>query len=92
LVNTLVAGTEADQYFPDHKLVVEIDGPGFHRLRDDDARKTVIWRAAGLTVRRVSSDDVFDHPERYLALVPPRRRRTRAETVGRTSIAGPSGG
>jgi hypothetical protein len=64
LVNTLVAGSEADQYFPDHRLVVEIDGPGFHVLRDDDARKTAVWRAAGLTVRRVSSDDVFDHPER----------------------------
>jgi very-short-patch-repair endonuclease len=64
--------------------VIEIDGPGFHRLKDDDARKTAAWRAAGLTVRRIPSDEVYDHPERYLALAPPRARRTRrtASNVG----------
>jgi hypothetical protein len=77
LVNESPAGAEADQYYPDLGRVIEIDGPDFHRLKDDDARKTKRWRAAGLTVDRISSDDVFDHPERYLALAPPRERRRR---------------
>lgn len=70
-VNEKPYGAEADQWFPDHGQVIEIDGPDFHRLKDEDARKTRIWRAAGLKVSRISSDEVFDHPERYLALAPP---------------------
>ena len=69
-VNVIVAGEEADLWWPDHRLIVEIDGPGYHRLRDDDARKTATWRAAGHTVRRLGSDDVFDRPHVLLALVP----------------------
>lgn len=70
LVNVYVAGEEADQVHPDLKRIIEIDGPGYHVLRDEDARKTAIWRKAGFTVDRVSSDDVFDHPDRYLAIAP----------------------
>lgn len=73
-VNEVVAGGEADQWWPDLQRVIEIDSRGFHQLRDDDARKTAAWRAAGLQVDRIMSDDVFDHPERYLALAPPRNR------------------
>jgi hypothetical protein len=47
-VNVLVVGEEADQYFADLGRIIEIDGPGYHRLKDDDARKTAVWRAAGL--------------------------------------------
>lgn len=74
-VNDVVAGEEADQWFPELARVIEIDSRGFHQLKDDDARKTAAWRAAGLRVDRISSDDVFDHPERYLALAPARRAR-----------------
>ncbi len=70
LVNTIVAGEEADQYYPDLGRIIEIDGPGYHRLKDEDARKTALWRAAGLRVDRIRSGDVFDHPQRYLALAP----------------------
>ncbi len=69
-VNEHVAGEEADLSWPQHRLIVEIDGPNFHRLRDEDARKTAVWRRAGHTVRRIPSDDVFDHPEDLLALAP----------------------
>jgi very-short-patch-repair endonuclease len=69
LVNTFIDGLEADQYHPHLNRVLEIDGPGYHVLRDDDARKTAIWRAAGRGVSRIPSDDIFDHPERFLALV-----------------------
>jgi hypothetical protein len=74
-VNAVVAGEEADQWFPELRRVIEIDSRGFHQLKDDDARKTAAWRAAGLRVDRISSDDVFDHPDRYLALAPARRDR-----------------
>jgi hypothetical protein len=74
-VNDVVAGEEADQWFPDLGRIIEIDSRGFHQLKDDDARKTAAWRAAGLRVDRISSDDVFDHPERYLALAPTRQDR-----------------
>ncbi|MCW3000678.1 MAG: hypothetical protein JWN65_4227 [Solirubrobacterales bacterium] len=86
-VNVLVAGEEADQFFADLGRIIEIDGPGYHRLKDDDARKTAAWRAAGIRVDRIASGDVFDHPERYLALAPPRSPPGR-----RTSISPGQGG
>jgi hypothetical protein len=70
-INVIVAGEEADQYYPELHRIIEINGPGFHLLMDEDARKTGIWRAAGLQVDRISSGDVFDYPERYLELAPP---------------------
>jgi hypothetical protein len=86
LVNVRVAGEEADQYYPELGRILEIDGPQFHRLKDEDARKTAIWRAAGLQVDRIPSGVVFDHPERYLALAPPASRqpvrRPRADRPG----------
>lgn len=77
LVNERFAGEEADYCWPELWLIIEIDGPDFHRFKDEDARKTAIWRAAGYTVRRIPSDNVFDHPERLLALAPRPLRTTR---------------
>jgi very-short-patch-repair endonuclease len=68
-VNVDVAGEEADLSWPDRRLIIELDGPQFHRLKDEDARKTATWRAAGWTVHRFPTDDVFDAPERFVALV-----------------------
>jgi hypothetical protein len=68
-VNVRRAGEEADFSWPGRKLIIEIDGPQFHRDPLEDARKTRIWTLAGWTVRRISSDDVYHHPERLLALV-----------------------
>jgi hypothetical protein len=69
-VNRRFAGEEADLCWPSLRLIIEIDGPQWHLFKDEDARKTAIWRAAGFTVVRISSDDVFDRPERFLALAP----------------------
>lgn len=70
LVNELFAGEEADLCWPQLRLIIEIDGPDWHRFKDDDARKTAAWRAAGYEVRRIPSGEVFDWPERLLALAP----------------------
>lgn len=59
LVNIRIAGEEADLVWPDRKLIVEIDGPQFHRFRDEDERKEGVWRDAGFNVRRIASDDVY---------------------------------
>lgn len=67
-VNERFAGEEADFCWPERMLIIEIDGPSFHRFKEQDARKTLRWRAAGFEVRRIASGDVFDHPERLVAL------------------------
>jgi hypothetical protein len=67
-VNAFRAGEEADLSWPEPRLIVEIDGPQFHRDKLHDAHKTATWTAAGWTVRRIDSDDVFLNPDRLLAL------------------------
>lgn len=69
-VNERHAGFEADYCWPEHHLIVELDGPQFHRDKREDARRTRAWTSAGFTVRRLSTDDVFAHPERLLAFAP----------------------
>lgn len=79
-VNELVAGEEADLSWPGLRRIIEIDGPQWHRLRDEDARRTAIWQGAGQLVRRISSDTVFRDPGALVALATslgvPRVRRT----------------
>jgi very-short-patch-repair endonuclease len=72
-VNIKVAGEEADLTFLERKVIIEIDGPDYHRFKAEDARKTAIWRNAGFDVRRISSDAVYDAPAELirLALRPP---------------------
>jgi hypothetical protein len=67
-VNVKIAGEEADLVFASRKLIVEIDGPQFHRFKDEDARKTRIWREAGYTVRRISSDAIYDAPAELIRI------------------------
>jgi hypothetical protein len=69
-VNRRFAGEEADLCWPDLRLIIEIDGPQYHLFKDEDARKTAAWRAAGYTVLRIPSGDVFDRPDRLLAIAP----------------------
>ena len=69
-VNERVAGEEADLSWPAAGLIVELDGPSYHVLRDADIRKTKAWRAAGFDVQRLPTDAVYHAPERLLALVP----------------------
>jgi very-short-patch-repair endonuclease len=70
-VNERVAGEEADLSWPAARLIVELDGPSYHVLRDADIRKMKAWREAGFDVRRLPTDAVYHEPERLLALVPP---------------------
>jgi hypothetical protein len=66
LLNARVAGEEADLVWPDHRLIVELDGPQFHLDAGEDLRKQAAWEAAGWTVRRLPTDDVYQHPARLL--------------------------
>ena len=67
-VNVVVAGEEADLVWTDRKLIVEVDGPQYHRFGDEDARKEARWRKAGFTVRRAPSGLVYDDAAAFAAL------------------------
>jgi very-short-patch-repair endonuclease len=67
-LNHLIAGEEADLSWPQQRLIIEIDGGPFHLDRGEDARKQAIWESAGWTVRRIPSDDIYEAPERLVAL------------------------
>jgi hypothetical protein len=66
-LNVRVAGEEADLSWA-RTVLIEIDGGPFHADIGEDARKQACWERAGWTVRRISSDDVYENPERLLAL------------------------
>jgi hypothetical protein len=74
LVNTTIAREEADLTFPNEHTIIEIDGPQFHQFPDEDARKQALWEAAGFTVRRIPSDQVYNDPNRLLELIEPATR------------------
>jgi len=67
-VNVRVRGHRPDFYWPQWRYIIEIDGPQWHLFADEDARKQKIWEDARNTVRRIPSGDVYDHPERLVAL------------------------
>jgi hypothetical protein len=69
-LNVRIAGQEADLSWRGLRLIIEIDGGPFHLDSGEDARKQRIWEAAGWTVRRIPSDDVYEGAERLLALAP----------------------
>jgi hypothetical protein len=69
-INRVIAGAEADLSWPAHRLIVELDGPQFHRDRGEDARKEAIWQRAGWAVVRLPTDDVYDRPDRLLEISP----------------------
>ncbi|MGH2953805.1 MAG: DUF559 domain-containing protein [Solirubrobacterales bacterium] len=64
-------GEEADLSWPTQRVIIEVDGAPFHLDEGEDARKQAAWEAAAWTVRRVSSDDVYERPRRLLSLAPP---------------------
>jgi very-short-patch-repair endonuclease len=67
-LNARIAGEEADLSWPAVRVVVEVDGGPFHLDVGEDARKRARWEDAGWTVGRISSDHVYERPERLLAL------------------------
>ena len=74
-LNVRIAGEEADLSWASEWLIVEVDGEPFHLDAGEDARKQATWEAAGWTVRRISSDDVYDRPVRLLHVAPDGERR-----------------
>ena len=68
LVNEKLAAEEADLIWPEWGLIVELDGPQFHLDASEDLRKQRIWEAAGWTVRRLPTDDVYLCPELLIEL------------------------
>jgi hypothetical protein len=70
-LNVDVANEEADLSWPSHGLIIEIDGGPFHEDIGEDARKEAAWRNAGWRVLRIDADDVYDAPDKFLALAPP---------------------
>jgi hypothetical protein len=75
-INEEIAGEEADLIYRDPKLIIEIDGPQFHQISAEDARKRAIWERAGYTVERIASHDVYASPHDLLALLPQSRCST----------------
>jgi hypothetical protein len=70
LVNTHLLHEEVDFYWPDRRLVVEIDGSGHDRTptQRDDARRDAKLRAAGCTVLRFSTAQVNSGAATYATL------------------------
>jgi very-short-patch-repair endonuclease len=65
-----VAGYEVDFFWPEHKVIVEVDGFRFHSTRrafEHDRRKEADLRAAGFTVLRVSFDQLQRGPYAVIA-------------------------
>lgn len=65
-------GFTVDFFWPDHKLVVELDGFPFHSTRrafERDRRKDQTLRAAGLPPLRISGSQLKHHPTQVVAAV-----------------------
>jgi very-short-patch-repair endonuclease len=65
LTNVRVAGHEVDFHWPDHDLVVEVDGYAFHSTRrafERDRRRDADLRRAGCAVQRVSYAQITREP------------------------------
>lgn len=67
-VNVQVNGPRPDFTWRKDKLIIEVDGGQYHLFADEDARKTARWEAVGYRVSRITSDDVYFHPERLVTL------------------------
>jgi uncharacterized protein DUF559 len=67
-VNVKVAGEEADFVWLDRRLIIELDGPQFHRFAEEDARKERAWTGAGFAVRRLPTEDVYERSDRLVTL------------------------
>lgn len=73
-LNVKRAGREADLSWPEHRLIIELDGGSTHMFPIRDAEIQAHWERAGWTVRRLPTDDVYARPDRLLALAPPPAR------------------
>jgi very-short-patch-repair endonuclease len=79
-VNVQIHGYELDFYWPDHHLVLEIDGYAYHHTRrrfEHDHRKDATLRDRGEDVTRVTAGQVNDQPFAFVATIT--RALTRAQ-------------
>jgi len=70
LINTDVVGREADVFFPEHKLVVELDGYDFHHTREQfesDRDRDAARLAAGVATVRLTWERMHLSPDREAA-------------------------
>jgi hypothetical protein len=70
LTHQVVEGEPVDFYWPEHRLVVEIDGDKYHSLpqdRLDNSRRDRKLKLAGYTVLRVSELELKTEPWRVIA-------------------------
>lgn len=68
-LNTAVAGHEVDFFWPQHRLVVEVDGRAYHtspRAVDRDRRRDADLATAGYRVLRITWREIVHHPEALL--------------------------
>lgn len=75
-LNVVRAGHEADLSWPNLRRIVELDSRGFHPFPDRDAEIQRDWEQAGWHVDRLPTDDVYDRPDKLLALAPEPRARS----------------
>jgi very-short-patch-repair endonuclease len=72
ILNARIHGYEVDALWPDHKLVVEVDGYATHHSRESferDRRKAADLQRRGLTVIRLSWRQLTSEPEATAALL-----------------------
>ena len=55
-----------DFYCPEHKLVIEVDGPIHEQQAEHDEERTEQLRSAGLTVLRFKNVEVMEQTEQVL--------------------------
>jgi predicted transcriptional regulator of viral defense system len=65
--NTRVCGVEVDAYWPEHRLVVEVDSYRYHRSRrsfESDRRRDIALQAAGIRAARITDRRIATEPQR----------------------------
>lgn len=70
LVNARVAGYEVDVLFPEEKVIVELDGYGFHRSKESferDRERDATTLAHGFVTVRITWKRLTDRPENEAA-------------------------
>ena len=70
LINHPLHGDEVDAYFPDHNLIVELDGWDFHKDRhafETDRERDAHHLAQGIRTLRITKDRLTTNPDREAA-------------------------
>jgi very-short-patch-repair endonuclease len=61
-----VHGILVDAYWPEHNLIVEVDGWNFHKTKrsfENDRRRDVKLQIAGYRVARFTAARIMHHPD-----------------------------